>query len=197
VKRLHVPTRRENHHPVADIPELIAELGSQDGVERERARETLVALGKAAVAPLVSALSDQDGQVRWEAANALSCLRDPSAASALVEALGDDRSGVRWLAAEALIALGQGALALLLKPLSNPANAALIGDGARHVLHVLARNKGGQWLTPVVEALNSYEPGVAVPLAALRDLGQLRAKATAGVPRRPASDNTISQRVWQ
>ncbi len=171
----HYRVRRETpHHTPVEIPALIAALASRDGGERERAREALVALGKPAVAPLVDALSDRNRQVRWEAAKALACLGDPSAARALAVALGDERIGVRWLAAEALIALGRDALEPLFRALLEPGNADPLAEGAHHVLHVLAKKKGGQWLTPVVEALDSYQPGIAVPMAAYRALEQLR-----------------------
>ncbi len=159
----------------ADISALITELATQDCGRRERAREALLALGKPSVAPLVIALSHRDRQVRWEAAKALADLCDPSAARALVAALGDERIGVRWLAAEGLIALGNDALDPLLRALLKSGSAALLGEGAHHVLHVLAKKKGGQWLTPLVMALDGCLPGVAVPLAAYRALEQLRA----------------------
>jgi hypothetical protein len=195
VTRLHVPSRRRDYHSAADLPALIAALASPDGVERERARGALVALGEPAVAPLVRALSDQDRQVRWEAANALACLRAPSAADALVAALGDERIGVRWLAAEGLIALGHHALEPIFKALVEPGNATSLGEGSHHVLHVLAKNKGGQWLAPVVEAIDSHESGIAVPLAAFRALEQLRTTAAGCVTGRPASESLIGKRT--
>jgi HEAT repeat protein len=195
MRRVHAWHSRGDHHSIADTPALIAELGSQDGVVRERARAALVALGKPSVAPLVKALSDQDEQVRWEAANALGCLCDRSAAAALVAALGDERPGVRWLAAEALIALRFDALDPMLKALLAPGNAASLGAASRRVLHVLAKKRGGQWLTPLVAAFDSYEPEIAVPLAAFRALEQLRMMAAAGIAGRPIAGSAVGREI--
>ena len=53
--------------------------------------------------PLVAAaLKDEDGSVRWEAAEALGKIKDPRAVEPLIAALKDEVSGVRESAAEAL-----------------------------------------------------------------------------------------------
>jgi HEAT repeat protein len=70
--------------------------------ERKEAREALIAMGEAAVAPLIEATRDEVYALRWEAVNALGfiALDDPDSAStaipALVErALSDDNDHVR------------------------------------------------------------------------------------------------------
>ncbi len=157
------------------IPVLVGDLASENPVVRENARETLVALGKLAVGSLIEALSDENPQVRWEAAKALGCINDPAAAPALVKAMGDKRFGTRWLAAEALVALGSAALEPLLKALLEPDNAVLLGEGAHHVLHEVSKKGLGPWLSEVMTALKGGEPRMAVPLAAFAALKALRA----------------------
>ena len=155
-------------------------------------------MGRAAVPALVAALSNKQWHVRWEAAYTLVHLGDPSAADALVAAMGDEHIGVAWLAAEALIGLGQAALEPLLKALLQPGNVAPAGDtthhvlrvsAAHHVLRVFARKKGGEWLIPLLAALDSHQPGIAVPLAALRALKQLRTMNAGGARKPLASGN--------
>jgi len=52
-------------------------LASEDGMIRQKARKTLVALGKPAVPSLVQALqSSRVDQARWEAAKALAAIGD-------------------------------------------------------------------------------------------------------------------------
>jgi HEAT repeat protein len=165
--------RYQNHKTVYtadDIPALVANLGSPNGMIRENAREALVVLGKSAVEPLVKALGDEDRWVRWEAAKALSSIIDPSAATALTKALGDERPGVRWLAAEALIALGSDAQEPVLRGLLNPANVFWSSEGAHHVLHELAKRHRSPSLDRVVAALEGPEPTMSVPSAALAAL---------------------------
>ena len=45
---------------------------------------------------------------------------------------------------------------------------------AHHVLSNFAKRKSGQFLKPVVDCLQGYEPGVCVPPAALTALKSLR-----------------------
>jgi len=50
------------------INKLIADLAKKDGLVRVNARHSLVAIGGQAVDPLVKALANKKGPVRWEAA---------------------------------------------------------------------------------------------------------------------------------
>jgi HEAT repeat protein len=85
-----------------DAADWIDVLREGRALERKEAREALIAMGEAAVAPLIEAIGDEDFVVRWEAVNALGfvALDDPDSASVaiptLVErALTDDSSQVR------------------------------------------------------------------------------------------------------
>jgi HEAT repeat protein len=50
----------------AALSNLIADLADDEGLKRQRARQTLVSMGKPAVALLTEALSNQRERVRWE-----------------------------------------------------------------------------------------------------------------------------------
>lgn len=118
------------------IPALIDALYSEDGLEREYSRLTLISLGKRSTPFLIRALESHNEHARWEAIEALRYIADPAAAGMLVEALKDDRVGTRWAAMNALIALRQAALRPLLIGLTRDFDSVLLRDGARHVLHV-------------------------------------------------------------
>jgi HEAT repeat protein len=105
--------------------------------------------------------------VRWETAKALGEIGDPKAAPSFVEALEDEEFEVRWRAAEALIRLNTKGLMPLLHALIRHADSAFPRDGAHHVLHELAKAELRAYLTPVLLALEGFEPAVLVPAAAL------------------------------
>jgi HEAT repeat protein len=150
------------------IPALIAMLAVKDSLARQRARESLVDIGKPAVVPLMEALAApaSDYYVRWEAAKVLSELEDPEAAPVLVNALEDDSFGIRWLAAEGLISLGQDGLAPILEALVQRSDSAVLREGAHHVLRMLNEGDLHAQLAPVLAALEDIEPIVEVPVAA-------------------------------
>jgi HEAT repeat protein len=157
-----------------DIPSHLAALRSQDGIEREHARQALVFSGKKAVDPLIELLTDSNHQTRWEAAKALSEIADPKAASALVCSLEDSEFGVRWLAAVGLIAIGKDALVPLLKALFKHADSVWLREGAHHVLHDLSKKGYMDLVAPVLAALEGTYPEIEVPgptQTALRKLG--------------------------
>jgi len=84
---------------------LIADLANDHGRAHQHARESLVAIGRPAVGPLMQALQHKDWRMRWGAAKALGQIADPVAANALVKTLEDQREGVRWLAGERIQAI--------------------------------------------------------------------------------------------
>jgi HEAT repeat protein len=149
------------------LSDLITALADDEGLERRRARLTLVSMGQPAVALLIEGLSDQRERVRWEAAKALGEMRAPAAAQALVNTLEDESFGVRWLAADGLIAIKREGLLPLLQALVECPDSVLLREGAHHVLRILA---GGEdlhlQLAPVLAALEDVEPALEVPLAA-------------------------------
>jgi hypothetical protein len=119
----------------ADPERLIMMLSDRDGSYRQKARETLVDMGKPAVPSLIRALQDAGNyQVRWEAAKALGTLCDIRSIAQLVLALEDNDEDVAWLAAEALIKFKRDAWPLLLEALINRRSPVVLYEGAHHIL---------------------------------------------------------------
>lgn len=162
------------------IATLIDALTSTNGVERNAAREKLVANGRLVVPPLLAALKSPSDSARWEAAKALVEIGDPSAAPALVIALEDGKAAVRWLAATALINLGHDALVPLLEGLEGSSDSIWFRDGAHHVLRSLIRDGEAGEAIPVLEALENLEPAVEAPIAAYHVLEEMRDKGKVG-----------------
>ncbi len=160
-----------------EIKELISEFQSSDGLVRQRARLALVSYGCEAVRALVEALSDANEHARWEAAEALGAIADPSAAVALVHVLEDESMDVRGAAAESLINLDRGAVLPLLQELTQHFDSVWLRSGAHHVLHVLKdRGRLTEEEIEVFNALENLAPEAAVPWAAVRALETLRLK---------------------
>ncbi len=165
----HADKGSVNRNAPADptaVESLISALRSHDGMERQRARQSLVAIGEAAVALLTEATTDPNRQVRWEAVKALGEIGDPAAAPALVAALEDEESGVRWLAAEGLIALERDGLVSLLQALEERSQSVWLREGAHHVLHELTADDLRDVMAPVLAALENIEPILEVPVVA-------------------------------
>jgi HEAT repeat protein len=157
------------------IPSLLDGLASRDPVVREKARESLVVVGKPAVPWLIPLLSHRKVHVRGEAAKTLCDIADPITATALVNALDDSEGDVRWLAAEGLAALGRDGLHPLLAALLERAQSPWFCEGAHHVCHALVKKKRlGTILRPVLAALEQAEPAIGVPPAAYAALSKLR-----------------------
>jgi HEAT repeat protein len=74
-------------------------------------------IGEPAVDPLIHALSEGDGNLRWGAAIALGKIQSPRAIDPLIHALADKYENVRAESAAALAAIGKPALGPLLQVL--------------------------------------------------------------------------------
>jgi HEAT repeat protein len=156
------------------IVSLIADLTSDDGVVRVKARRELVSSGDEAVKPLIKALADRNQWVRWEAAKALGQIGSPAATHALVEALEDRMFDVRWLAAQGLVNIGHEAVIPVLSALIERADSTWTREGAHHVLHDLAQGELKAVLRPVLAALEDVDSSVEVPLVAQAALNVLK-----------------------
>lgn len=168
-----MPNTAEPHHVPPSVPsdpatidEHIATLGNYDGLVRQRARHSLVAIGEPAVPALVKALNDPNGHRRWEAAKTLGAISDPSTAPALVRAMEDEDFGVRWLAAEGLIGLKRAGLVPLFEALAEHPDSVWIREGAHHVCRMLVDHDLHDLVAPVLAALDSVEPELEAPRAA-------------------------------
>jgi HEAT repeat protein len=155
------------------IEKLIAKLNSDDIIECQKARRSLVKLEREAVPYLVEALGSKKHWVHWEAAKALSQIGDPAATKPLVEALKDREFDVRWLAAEGLIDIGKKAVVPLLRALIDDPKSVWLREGAHHVLHDMYRGSWDAVLRPVMTALEDVEPSVEVPFASKEALDTL------------------------
>jgi len=159
------------------LDELLEQLGSEEGTVRHNARVALVTAGYVATPGLVAKLEHGNGHARWEAAKALTIVRDERAMHGLVSALTDEIPGVRWLAAEALATIGRGVLEPLLQGMLEHSHSPWFREGAHHVLTTVGRGDLRELVRPVLRALEAVEPeiGVLVPshelLKALRNAG--------------------------
>jgi HEAT repeat protein len=156
-----------------DIDRLMADLASEDGLVRVRARKSLVASGEPAVGELVKALQSRHEWVRWEAAKALSQIGSPSATQVLIDGLEDKMFDIRWMSAEGLIAIGKGAIAPLLHQLLKSTDSYRLREGAHHVLHEIEDRNIREIIKPVISALENAAPTIEVPLAAEKALDAL------------------------
>jgi HEAT repeat protein len=162
------------------LSELLEELGDGEGTVRHRARVALVTAGDVAVPGLISALASSNSDARWEAAKALTEVRDERAIPALLDALRDERPGVRWLAAQAVGEMGRTALEPVLLGLMQHSHSVWFRDGAHHILAVLGRGALHDAIQPVLKALDSIEPEIAVLVPCRELLAKLRAAAGEG-----------------
>jgi HEAT repeat protein len=156
------------------IKKWITELGSRDGMVRQHARGSLVAVRKPAIVHLAKLTRDRNEQVRWEAAKALGEIADPKTAAPLTCALEDEEFDVRWLAAEGLITLKNKGLPPLLKALIKRPQSVWLREGAHHILHDLSRTNLRKQVKALMEALEGVEPEIEVPPAAQNLLNSLR-----------------------
>jgi HEAT repeat protein len=160
------------------IDDLIKQLSDKNGQVREKARLTLVDIGKEATLALTKLLTDKDKQTRWEATKALGAIADPVTIPVLIKALEDDIFDVRWLAGEALVAIGPDCIRPLFEALSTGAKNLFLREEARHVLKYILRDnpKANELiviLKPVVDALNGSAASVEVPGVAQTALKKL------------------------
>lgn len=110
---------------VRAIDPLIGLLRDQDRYVKGRVAVALGMIGPPAVSPLIRALGEGDGSLRWGAAIALGRIRDPRAVAPLVQALGDKYENVRSEALASLKAMENGNIDLFIQLLNEVGNEAL------------------------------------------------------------------------
>jgi HEAT repeat protein len=156
------------------ITVLINQLRAVNGTNRMQAREELICLGNAAVPALLSALSSDDPQQRWQVIKVLEDIYDTRAIPALVECLKDESASVRWTASNALLKYKRAAVRPLLESLTRDSDSVWLRRSAQHILHVM-KDRGE--LSPeeekVFEALQDVVPTASVPWAAEKALESL------------------------
>jgi HEAT repeat protein len=134
----------------------------------QEAATALAAIGEPALPALLTALSDEDDNVRQGVAEALGQLHDPRTVGPLVKALQDETSIVRAYVADALAKLGD-------KRAIEPLIALLTDEDwyvRAHVLSALGQLGGPSVFAPLVSALDDQEPWVRS--AAVYGLGKLQ-----------------------
>jgi len=125
--------------PDATARALIAALGDGENPgRRNSAVEALVAIGAHAVAALVAACEDEDGDVRKFVVDALAGIGSDAATYALIARLQDTDPNVRAAAADALGAVGGGAARAALRAIAvETAQDPLVRFSALHALDTL------------------------------------------------------------
>lgn len=161
------------------LDQLLEMLDNKDGLLRQSARKSLVAMGEAAVLPLMQALqSSKSDQVRWEAAKALGAMGDARAIPTLITALGDRDSDVVWLAAVALHSFGKAAWpALLLALVDEGTESVVLRKGAHHVFHDQKVDGYDDLLAALLSALEPKALPEAASMVAHEILERMRANS--------------------
>ena len=85
---------------------LIVAMGDDNSGVRSKSMLSLVEIGKAAIDPLIKALSDENWQIRRHAAEALGVISTKKAVKPLIETLNDKNSWVQKTATESLGNIG-------------------------------------------------------------------------------------------
>ena len=124
----------------SEIKKLIEELGSDNGLKREKARHELAKMGKESINSLTGLLNHSKHIYRWEAVKTLEEIGDAASIPLFLEALEDEKSDVRWLAAKGLIKLGKHSIKPLLKLLEEKSDSVFVLEGAHHVFFDLKEN---------------------------------------------------------
>lgn len=119
---------------------LVEKLCSERGVERKKAREELVEIGKDCIPYLVDLLEHPKHIDRWEAIKTMEEIGDASSLPLFLNALDDDKSDVRWIAANGLIKLGFQVVKPLLKLTKKEIDSVFILDSAHHIIYDLREN---------------------------------------------------------
>jgi HEAT repeat protein len=161
----------------SDMQELIIKLGSDNGIEREKARKLLVKIGRDSIDFLMELLSHPKHIYRWEAVKTLEEIGDPISIPLFIQALEDDKGDVRWIAAKGLIKLGSLSIKPLLKILEQKSDSVLVLEGAHHVFFDLREMKllpKGFPVAKLLSALKNPEWVESVKPLAYQILGTMK-----------------------
>ena len=170
---------KEPQRTGTNLASLMDMLASDDGMIRQKGRESLVALGKPAVSSLMQALQTSNlDQVRWEAAKALGAINDTRSISPLVKALDDSDPDVAWLAAAALRKFKKAAWPEVLRVLIKKGeDSASLRQGVHHVLQNQKEEGFDDLLATLRKALESSTVPESAMVAACEILRRMKAKS--------------------
>ena len=158
-----------------NLLDLLQKLGSDNGMVRKQARETIVLIGEPA-APEVRTLvkNSKDKRVRWEATKALAMIADPASIDTFIKLLTAYESDLRWIAADGLIRLGNCAIVPLLKSLLVKEIPKGQSEMSARVLRQLSSDNDvlGRIVSPVISSLKNPQSDILQPKVerALSDL---------------------------
>lgn len=151
----------------------LVKIGSDHTIEpliRRSATDALVQIGKPAIEPLISTLSNSDADVRRNTVIALGEIGDAHAVEPLVSALSDPDANVRYRAAIALGKIGEPAVEPLVSALSD--RVANVRYSTAYALQQI----GIRAIEPLINALSNPDANIRGSAAyALAEIGHTRA----------------------
>jgi len=142
------------------IDPLINQLCDDDRFVKSRAAYALGMIGEPAVEPLICALREGDGNLRWGAAIALGKIRDLRAIDPLIRALADKYENVRAESAKSLAAIGKPALKPLIQFLQDSDRSVRI-----EVVTALGGLKDTDAIQPLMQILDTADEDERVEIA--------------------------------
>jgi len=145
---------------------LIQRLNDREFPVRAEAEEALAGMGKPAVGPLISALSDEDLNIRRGAARVLGKIKDVRAAEPLLEALKDQDSALQFWAARSLAQMGTPGVESLIRALESGY------PGALEAVKVLGEMKDERAVMPLIASLKNGDR--ILQKEATRALGKIK-----------------------
>jgi HEAT repeat protein len=168
-------TIENNTNSKSIVGGLIKSLSSNNSVERKRAREILVNIGKPAMGYLEKLSTSRIFLERREAVKTAAQINDPSGIHLLVKALDDPHFEIRWIAAEGLIDLGKVSLMPLLLMLMDKYESVFFRQGAHHVLSGLKIRGYYTDSNRLLSLLQDINGESYIPVAVKKELDRIRA----------------------
>ncbi len=162
-----------------NIESLMDMLASKNSATRQKARKSIVVLGKPAVPSLIRALQNSKlDHLRWEAAKTLGAIGDVRSIPSLVKALEDSDIDVAWLAAEALRKFKRAAWSALLHALTKSGKDSVsLRNGAHHVLRNQKEDGFNDLLKVLLAALKSNAAPESTTIAANELFKRMKTKS--------------------
>lgn len=118
-----------------EISTLIAELGDENGLTRQRARLNLGYRGNESIPELLKAIHSPNTNTRLGAIKVLGELHATEAAQPLVPMLMDDDPDIRWSTMESLIRVGRVSMRPILEMFIRNFDSSVMREGVHHILH--------------------------------------------------------------
>jgi HEAT repeat protein len=154
---------------------LVKSLSSNISIERHRAREILVSIGKPVIGYLKNSAASRDLKERWEAIKVVAQIKDPSGIPILLAAMDDPEFEIRWIAAEGLIDLGEKCIKPLLIKLIDKNESVFFRNGAHHVLNELKMRGLYTDTAGLISLLKDIKAESFIPIAVRKELDRIRA----------------------